>query len=103
MPLKVGEEKIFVLKQIICYTCWNCGPVSDYYVYSISKTRREFEEPLNNYSHGILNVSKQGEIDHEVSILGWGIEATIKYWIVRNSWGETWGENGLFRIVRGEN
>jgi len=45
---------------------------------------------------------------HSVRILGWGEESDArgqpaKYWIVANSWGEQWGERGLFRIARGEN
>lgn len=27
----------------------------------------------------------------------------MKYWLCANSWGEDWGEGGLFRILRGEN
>lgn len=38
-------------------------------------------------------------------IVGWGIDekAGEKYWIVRNSYGTTWGENGDFRVRRGSN
>ncbi|XP_071511468.1 uncharacterized peptidase C1-like protein F26E4.3 [Diadema antillarum] len=43
-----------------------------------------------------------------VKIVGWGVDETdprrpIKYWLVANSWGRSWGEDGMFRIVRGEN
>ncbi|XP_076239499.1 putative peptidase C1-like protein F26E4.3 isoform X2 [Calliopsis andreniformis] len=45
---------------------------------------------------------------HSVRIIGWGEEpshrgAPLKYWLVVNSWGRNWGEDGLFRIQRGTN
>merc|ERR1711998_673111 len=30
---------------------------------------------------------------------GWGKDISQFYWIVQNSWGASWGENGYFRIV----
>jgi len=41
---------------------------------------------------------------HAVVIVGWGEHRDHgKYWIVKNSWGEGWGEDGYFRIERGSN
>mmetsp|Transcript_39782 Transcript_39782/g.124263 ORF Transcript_39782/g.124263 Transcript_39782/m.124263 type:complete len:333 (-) Transcript_39782:2485-3483(-) len=60
--------------------------------------------PLHNYENGIFDDPTAGkEPNHIVSIVGWGTEAGTPYWIVRNSWGEYWGEMGYFRIKRGEN
>ncbi|KHJ94251.1 papain family cysteine protease [Oesophagostomum dentatum] len=41
---------------------------------------------------------------HAVKLLGWGTENGTKYWILANSWGRHWGEDGgYFRMIRGVN
>jgi cathepsin B len=35
---------------------------------------------------------------HAVKIVGWGNENGTDYWVVANSWGPKWGEQGHFRI-----
>jgi len=40
---------------------------------------------------------------HAIKVLGWGIDSTSgsKYWICANSWGLSWGMQGIFWILRG--
>lgn len=62
--------------------------------------------PLINYKGGIFrDNSADRTITHEVSIVGWGYdeEQNCSYWIVRNSWGEYWGELGFFKVEMGKN
>ena len=60
---------------------------------------------LHDYQGGIYEEVNDLDINHIVSVLGWGLdEATQEeYWIVRNSWGTYWGERGFLRIKMYEN
>ena len=62
---------------------------------------------LEQYPGGILYDSPELRSNtthnHGVSLVGWGWDGTVQYWIVRNSWGEYWGEMGFFRIELGKN
>jgi len=40
---------------------------------------------------------------HAIKIVGWGVESGTPYWLVANSWNEGWGDNGFFKIRRGNN
>ena len=42
-------------------------------------------------------------LDHIISIVGYGTENNTDYWLVRNSWGTFWGDDGFFKVERGHN
>lgn len=56
------------------------------------------------YKRGIFNYTECGEeLDHGVALVGYGSLKGRDYWLMRNSWGLTWGENGYMRMLRGVN
>ena len=62
--------------------------------------------PLQTYTSGILDLTSSqcspSGLNHAVLLVGYGAESGTNYWIVRNSWGSSWGEQGYFRIARGK-
>ena len=47
----------------------------------------------------IFNGKCGKKINHAILIVGY----SEKYWIIKNSWGTKWGNNGFFRLPRGKN
>ena len=60
-----------------------------------------YDECLANYRGGVFNEKDMGMVNHVVLLVGW--DNTKQAWLVKNSWGEEWGEEGFGWIKWGSN
>lgn len=68
------------------------GPVS----VTVEADRPAFQ----GYKTGVLNTAQCGtSLDHAITAVGWGTSGSQDYYIVRNSWGASWGSNGYINIA----
>lgn len=53
------------------------------------------------YKGGILSDECSTELDHAITAVGYGVTSDgTKYWLMKNSWGKSWGEDGYIRMER---
>jgi cathepsin L len=61
--------------------------------------------PIQSYQSGIFDGTCSADLDHAVLAVGYGTDQStgVNYWIIKNSWGGDWGEQGYFRMKIGSN
>jgi len=63
---------------------------------SIEADQRVFQQ----YTSGIFDSSACGtSLDHATLVVGYGEDAGTEYWIMKNSWGTSWGEAGYMKLL----
>nr|AJF94917.1 cathepsin L8 [Nephilengys cruentata] len=90
VDLPEGDEK--VLKQAVT----KIGP--------ISVAINAGAESFHNYKSGIYYEpncpNDVDDLTHAVLVIGYGTENDTDYWLVKNSWGSSWGMNGYIKMSR---
>ena len=82
-------------EEVIKQTCYEQGPIT----VGINADWFQF------YTKGVFNPifcpGSESNLNHAVTIVGYGNENNTDYWLVKNSWGVSWGEEGYIKVKRG--
>ena len=113
-PQKLSENEYAIMYELFTY-----GPVTATVKIFDPVGRGQIDKNFYLYKGGIYGTNwesdpKESDGYHAVAITGWGEEILssnrdvptgqpTKYWNVRNSWGDGWGEDGYAKVVRGVN
>ncbi|XP_072266512.1 tubulointerstitial nephritis antigen [Pyxicephalus adspersus] len=99
-PYRIASNERAIMKEI-----FENGPVQA--VMTVYEDFFLYKSGIYKYSGLEGNTPyRQLKGTHSVKIIGWGTlghSEKDKFWIVANSWGNSWGENGYFKIHRGKN
>jgi Papain family cysteine protease/ShK domain-like len=72
------------------------------YTYGAVVSTVKASGPFELYSGGIFAGCNPGnDTDHAIAVVGWGTAGGVDYWLIKNSWGPSWGESGFIRLKRG--
>jgi hypothetical protein len=95
--------KVAQLKSVKCLT--NGGPETDIlnWLENSPMAISLAASTLMSYRSGILTNCGDRDLNHSVTLVGYGTQSSTQFWILKNSWGANWGENGFFRLQYGVN
>lgn len=107
-----GKEKREYNALRIAYDIYTHGPVAATIKVFDPLSSSELDKNFYLYKSGIYGYPwsrdpTDSDGYHALNIVGFGVETVkgvdVEYWILRNSWGESWGINGYCKIVKGQN
>jgi len=59
-------------------------------------------EDFLTYKEGVYQHESGNALGgHAIKMIGWGVEEGVEYWLCINSWNNTWGDKGTFKIKQG--
>lgn len=68
------------------------------------RTKGTIQNYKGDVYQGCSYPQDKNRIDHVVTVVGYGTtDSGVPYWLIKNSWGNWWGEGGYFRMKRGVN
>ena len=113
MGMLKGKDRIDNNMHAIMDEIMRNGPVTATIKVFDTLDASRIKENFYLYSGGVYGYPwRQGdpkEYDgyHAIAIIGWGEDQiagrTVPYWLIRNSWGKDWGEDGYGKVFRGVN
>jgi len=93
IPKSAKELKYAIMRGPVSVLMYTNG-----HAYKFGKGNGIFSEP----SCGVPNGHGGLKTDHAVLAVGYGTQNGQDYWLIKNSWGTSWGDHGYFKIATQE-
>ena len=92
----VGREKIGTNEGTMAYYIAANGPAS------VCLNANMMKSYKGGVAHPRRDLCDPQKLNHGVLMAGYGVEDGLPFWLIKNSWGTSWGEDGYYKIYRGD-